>query len=83
MTPRGEVGLIVALIGLQMNMISPSAYAIVIFMTAATTLFAPPVLRILFKESPAHRATSPQLEAIADLRTGIATAGEGIKSDPE
>jgi Kef-type K+ transport system membrane component KefB len=85
MTPRGEVGLIVALIGLQMNMISPSAYAIVIFMTAATTLFAPPVLRVLFKTSPAQPAKSPQLEAIADLRTGIATAGaaEGIKSDSE
>jgi Kef-type K+ transport system membrane component KefB len=48
MTPRGEVGLIVALIGLQMKMISDSAYAVVIFMTAATTLFAPPVLQYLF-----------------------------------
>ncbi|MBV9062579.1 MAG: cation:proton antiporter, partial [Alphaproteobacteria bacterium] len=33
MTPRGEVGLIVALIGLQMNMISQGAYAIVLAMT--------------------------------------------------
>lgn len=50
MTPRGEVGLIVALIGLQMNMISQNAYAIVLAMTGATTLFAPPVLRLLFRE---------------------------------
>ncbi len=49
MTPRGEVALIVALVGLQMNMVSQAAYAIVIFMTAATTLIAPPVLRYLFK----------------------------------
>jgi len=49
MTPRGEVALIVALVGLQMKMISQAAYAIVIFMTAATTLIAPPVLRYLFK----------------------------------
>jgi Kef-type K+ transport system membrane component KefB len=49
MTPRGEVALIVALIGLQMNMISESAYAIVVFMTAVTTIIAPPVLRILFR----------------------------------
>ncbi|MCI0351714.1 MAG: cation:proton antiporter [Acidobacteriales bacterium] len=48
MTPRGEVGLIVALIGLQLQMISDSAYAVVIFMTATTTLFAPPILRYLF-----------------------------------
>jgi len=50
MTPRGEVALIVALVGLQMNMISQAAYAIVIFMTAATTLIAPPVLRYLFRK---------------------------------
>ncbi len=49
MTPRGEVALIVALIGLQMNMISQSAYAIVIFMTATTTMLAPPLLRLLFR----------------------------------
>lgn len=49
MTPRGEVALIVALIGLQMNMISQEVYAIVIFMTAVTTLLAPPVLRYLFR----------------------------------
>jgi len=43
------VALIVALIGLQMNMISQSAYAIVIFMTAATTVFGPLMLRYLFR----------------------------------
>ena len=50
MTPRGEVGLIVALVGLQMNIVSQSAYALVVFMTAATTLMAPPLLRVLFRE---------------------------------
>ena len=50
MTPRGEVALIVALIGLQTNMISQSAYAIVIFMTAVTTIMAPPLLRFLFRD---------------------------------
>jgi Kef-type K+ transport system membrane component KefB len=49
MTPRGEVALIVALIGLQMNMISQRAYALVIVMTAVTTLLPPPFLRILFR----------------------------------
>src|SRR5215813_5014359 len=50
MTPRGEVGLIVALVGLQMNIISQSAYALVVFMTAATTLIAPPMMRLVFRE---------------------------------
>lgn len=50
MTPRGEVALIVALIGLQMNVISQRAYAVVIFMTAVTTLISPPLLRILYRD---------------------------------
>ncbi len=48
MTPRGEIGLIVSLIGLQMKVISDSTYAVVVFMTAATILIAPPLLRIVF-----------------------------------
>ena len=47
MMPRGEVALIVALVGLQMNMVSQSAYAIVIFMAGFTTILAPPLLRLL------------------------------------
>jgi Kef-type K+ transport system membrane component KefB len=63
MTPRGEVALIVALIGLQMNMISQSAYAIVIFMTAITTIFAPPIMRILFRTGlPQPQPTEQTME---------------------
>jgi len=40
----------VALIGLQMNMVSQRAYAIVILMTAITTILPPPFLRILFRD---------------------------------
>jgi Kef-type K+ transport system membrane component KefB len=50
MTPRGEVGLIVALIGLNAKMITESAYAVVILMVAITTVVAPPILRILFRK---------------------------------
>ena len=49
MTPRGEVALIVALIGLQMNAISQRAYAIVVFMTALTTLVPPFFIKRLFR----------------------------------
>lgn len=62
MMPRGEVALIVALIGLQMNAISQSAYAIVIFMTAVTTVLAPPLLRILFRDEIAPTAPT-EMEA--------------------
>ncbi len=63
MTPRGEVGLIVALIGLQMKMISEAAYAIVLFMTAATTLFAPITLRYLYRLRPAVREVEFERES--------------------
>ena len=59
MTPRGEVALIVALIGLQMNVISQQAYAVVIIMTAVTTLFAPLVLRYLFRDEPTDSTPAP------------------------
>jgi Kef-type K+ transport system membrane component KefB len=50
MTPRGEVGLIVALVGLQTNVISAATYALLIFMTGATTLVAPPLMKLAFRE---------------------------------
>lgn len=55
MMPRGEVALIVALVGLQSQIVSQSTYAIVVFMTAVTTLLAPPMLRYLFPK-PAVQA---------------------------
>ena len=61
MTPRGEVGLIVALLGLQMKMISDAAYAIVVFMTAATTIFAPIILRVLYRKQE-HTDQAPQYD---------------------
>jgi Kef-type K+ transport system membrane component KefB len=50
MTPRGEVGLIVALVGLSMGTISDATYAIVVFMTGVTTILAPPALRFLYRD---------------------------------
>src|SRR5436190_7147580 len=50
MMPRGEVALIVALVGLQSGIVTQSTYAIVVFMTAVTTVLAPPLLRVLFRE---------------------------------
>ncbi len=47
MVPRGEVGLIVAAVGLKLRTISPEVYTVVVVMSIVTTLFAPPVLRAL------------------------------------
>lgn len=52
MTPRGEVGFIVALLGLNMGIISESMYAVLMAMIAITTVLAAPAIRILFRSDP-------------------------------
>lgn len=54
MMPRGEVALIVALVGLNSQIVSQSTYAVVVFMTAVTTVLAPPMLRYLFGREEAR-----------------------------
>jgi Kef-type K+ transport system membrane component KefB len=49
MTPRGEVALIVALVGLRSGIVTQPTYALIVFMTAVTTLVSPPLLRPLFR----------------------------------
>lgn len=45
MSPRGEVAMIVGLIGLNQNLITHEIYAAIIFMSLATTIITPLVLR--------------------------------------
>lgn len=49
MVPRGEVGLVVAQLGLAMGVISQRVYGVVVFMAVATTLMAPPLLVAVFR----------------------------------
>jgi Kef-type K+ transport system membrane component KefB len=56
MMPRGEVALIVALVGLNSQIVTQSTYAIVVFMTAVTTILAPPLLRYLFRRESGEAA---------------------------
>lgn len=49
MVPRGEVGVVVAQIGLKLNAVDAAAYGVVLFMAVATTLIAPPFLVRLFR----------------------------------
>jgi Kef-type K+ transport system membrane component KefB len=51
MIPRGEVGMVVAQIGLTMGVISQNIYGVVVFMAVATTLVAPPLLKIAYAGS--------------------------------
>lgn len=49
MAPRGEVGIVVAQIGLGLHTISSHMYGLVLFMAVLTTILAPPFLKPLFK----------------------------------
>ncbi len=51
MVPRGEVGMVVAQIGLGMSVISTQIYSVVVFMAVATTLITPLLLKIAFRPS--------------------------------
>src|ERR687897_1923877 len=55
MVPRGEVGIIVAQIGLTMAVIDAELYGVVLFMGVATTVFAPPFLKWLYAIEVAAR----------------------------
>ena len=48
MIPRGEVGMVVAQIGLNMGVLSASVYGIIVLMSVGTTLIAPPLLKLAF-----------------------------------
>jgi Kef-type K+ transport system membrane component KefB len=50
MVPRGEVGIVVAQIGFGLGVIEPRFFASVLFMAVATTLIAPPFIKVLFAE---------------------------------
>ena len=50
MVPRGEVGVVVAQIGLSLNAVDATAYGVVLFMAVTTTLIAPPFLARLFRD---------------------------------
>jgi len=48
MVPRGEVGIVVAQLGLSLGIINDSLFGVILFMAVATTLIAPPLLKLLF-----------------------------------
>jgi Kef-type K+ transport system membrane component KefB len=51
MAPRGEVGMVVAQIGLGLGVIADSIYGVVVFMAVATTLIAPPLINASFRNA--------------------------------
>lgn len=50
MVPRGEVGMVVAQIGLSLGVITLALYAVVVLMTVVTTVVAPPMLKYAYRD---------------------------------
>jgi Kef-type K+ transport system membrane component KefB len=57
MVPRGEVGMVVAQLGLAMGVIRKPIYGVVVFMAVASTMIAPPLLKWAYRGA---RAEAPE-----------------------
>jgi Kef-type K+ transport system membrane component KefB len=49
MIPRGEVGMVVAQIGLALGVVGQGVYGVIVFMSIVTTLIAPPLLKMAYR----------------------------------
>lgn len=78
MAPRGEVGLIVASLGLSLGAINTQAFSIVVIMSILTTLVVPPVLRVLYA---GHPETAISAEDLASQAGRLPDMGAG--DEPE
>lgn len=65
MVPRGEVGIVVAQLGLSLGAVSDAVYGVVLVMAIATTLIAPPFLVRLF--SGEQRAVDDEILPISQI----------------
>lgn len=66
MVPRGEVGLIVAGIGLNLGIIPDRIFSVVVIMSIATTLLVPPALNLIYQRSPEVGASSVITHDVGD-----------------
>jgi Kef-type K+ transport system membrane component KefB len=55
MIPRGEVGIIVALIGLSLHSITQEVYSVVLGMSLLTTIVTPPLIVVAFRKGRRRR----------------------------
>ncbi|MBI2954883.1 MAG: cation:proton antiporter [Chloroflexi bacterium] len=60
MVPRGEVGVIVATLGLTLGALSRELFSVVIMMSVLTTLIVPPVLHWIYRGTARSTSTTPQ-----------------------
>jgi Kef-type K+ transport system membrane component KefB len=64
MIPRGEVGMIVAQIGLGFGILTRSSYGVVVFMSVATTILAPPLIKLTYGKALGTNAMEANEEVL-------------------
>jgi Kef-type K+ transport system membrane component KefB len=69
MVPRGEVGVVVAQLGLAMGVLTGDLFAVVLFMAVSTTMLAPPLLARLFADEPDAEEAIPPVVSPEDGET--------------
>lgn len=62
MVPRGEVGMVVAQVGLKAGAVSQAVYGVAVFMAVMTTILAPPVLNLLYRDVARRQPEPPEVE---------------------
>jgi Kef-type K+ transport system membrane component KefB len=63
MAPRGEIGIVIALIGLRTGAIGNDVYSQVLLMSIITSLFAPSLLRIMLAPHVETEPSQPDTDA--------------------
>jgi Kef-type K+ transport system membrane component KefB len=58
MVPRGEVGVVIASLGLASGVFSNETYAVIVAMSLLTSVITPPVLAALLKRSAGDASAS-------------------------
>ena len=56
MVPRGEVGVVIASLGLAAGVFTEQIYAVIVAMSLLTAMVTPPILAVLLKRAPAEAA---------------------------
>ncbi len=67
MISRGEVGLVIAALGVDYGILSPEVFTVIVFVVLVTTIMTPPLVRWSFREPPAP--TEPDAEELATNAT--------------
>ena len=67
MVPRGEVGIIVATLGLQQKVFDDHVYALIIAMSLLTSIIAPPILKVLLAKNPPPQEGEPAGQKEAEV----------------